>query len=383
MTKRRGHGEGSIYQRASDGLWVGTVDLGWENGTRRRKTVYAKTKADAAKKLRGVQSKVDRGQTLPDERRSTGDYLRWWVTDVLPGTVKDSTAEQYADVLNRYVLPYVGRVALARLGPQHVQTMLRELEERGLSPRTRRQARAILRRALGHAERWDWVSRNAAALVECPKIEGSETDDALTLDEARRLLATVSGEEDEALVTVAIMVGLRRGEVLALRWTDVDLDASELTVRGTLKRRVGLGLVVDTPKTAHGHRTIPLPAVCVRALREQRRRQTRQRIRVGPAWRDTGFIFTTPIGTPIDPRNLTRRYHELTIRAGLGRRRFHALRHSAATLMLAQGVPLEVISATLGHAGLAITADVYAKVTRGLQRQAADAMDALSLSVTR
>jgi len=375
VTRRRGQGEGSIYRRQSDGLWVGVAELGWHEGSRKRKNVYAKTRAEVARKLRETQAHVDSGHVLPDERRSTADYLLWWLTEVLPGTVKDSTADQYADIVGRYVLPFVGKVALGKLSPQHVQAMLRELESRGLSPRTRRQTRAILRRALGHAERWSLVSRNAAALVECPRIEGSAIDDALSLDEARRLLAIVAGEEDEAIVTVALMMGLRRGEALALRWTDVDLEAGQLTIRGTLKRRVGIGLVVDTPKTAHGYRTLPLPSFCVRALRNHRRRQAQQRMRLGPEWNDTGFVFTTPAGTPIDPRNLTRRYHVLTVRAGLGPRRFHALRHSAATLMLANGVPLEVISRTLGHAGLAITADVYAKVTKGLQRQAADAMD--------
>lgn len=373
---RRGNGEGSVYRRTSDGLWVGLVDLGCHEGKRKRKSVYGRTRSEVLKKVREVLSKADRGLSFPDERLTTEDYLNRWVAEVLPGTIKDSTVDQYNDILKRYVIPFVGRVRLARLGPQHVQQMMRELENRGLSPRTRRQARAILRRALNHAERWELVSRNAAALVECPRIVGSEIDDALTLAEAQELLKTVAGEDDEAIVTVALMMGLRRGEILALHWADVDLEQRELTVRYTLKRRVGYGLVLDTPKTAHANRTLPIPEKCIRALRTLRRRQTEQRLRLGAAWEDRGLVFTTPGGTPVDPRNLTRRYHALTERAGLGPRRFHALRHSAATLMLANNVPLEVISKTLGHAGLAITSDVYAKVTGGLQRQAADAMEA-------
>lgn len=375
MTKRRGSGDGSIYQRSSDGKWVGSVDLGWSAGRRQRKTVYGKTRQEVVRKLRDVQNRVDRGEDIPSELQTTEAFLRSWVKDVLPGTIKDSTVDQYADVVERYVIPYVGKIRLARLNPQQVQSMLSQLEERGLSPRTRRQARAILRRALNHAERWGLVSRNAAALSECPRIEGSETDDALSFEESTALLNVVRGENDEAIVTVALMVGLRRGEILALRWADVDLDDATLTVRGTLKRRVGHGLFVDTPKTAHGYRTVPLPGTCVQSLRRHRSRQAAARIRVGDLWQDNDFVFTTPLGTPMDPRNLTRRYHELTERAGLGRRRFHALRHSAATLMLANGVPLEVISRTLGHAGLSITADVYAKVTQNLLRDAADVMD--------
>lgn len=375
MSKRRGKGEGSVYRRESDGKWVGTLDLGWQNGKRVRKYVYSKTKAEALKNLRELQAKSDRGEAIPDGRKSTSDYLAWWVTTIAPTRVKVSTADDYAWIIRRYLDSGIGRIRLAKLGPEHVDTLLRDMETRGLSPRTRRQARAVLRSALSDAERYGWVSRNAAALSRCPKIEGSVTGDALSLKEAKQLLSVAQGADDGAIVTVALMIGLRLGEALALRWADVDLDSAEVTIRGTLKRRSGHGLYIDTPKTARGRRTLQLPGTCVSALRAHRRRQTAQRLKIGAAWQDADMVFTTSIGTAIDPRNQTRRFHQLTSAAGLGNRRFHSLRHSAATLMLASGVPLETISTTLGHAGLAITSDIYAKVTKPLQRQAADAME--------
>ena len=373
--KRRGAGEGSVYKRASDGKWVGVADLGWEDGKRNRKTVYGKTQAQVIARLRALRTDIDRGLPIPDQRRTTESFLLWWAAEVLPGTVKDSTAADYRYVLSRYVTPYVGKVALARLAPQHVQSMLRSLERKGLGSSTRRYARAVLSRALRDAERWGMVTRNVAALVAAPARDKSKLDDALGLDEANQLLKAAAGARLEALVTVALAVGLRKGEALGLRWVDVDLDRATLSVTGTLKRRKGAGLVRDTPKTERAHRTIPLPTVCVYALRAHRRRQTAERLAAGTSWQDSGHVFTTPIGSPIDPRNLTRHYHELTERAGLGHGRFHALRHSAATIMLSLGVPLEVISKTLGHAGYAITADIYAHVGEKLQRQAADAMD--------
>jgi integrase len=278
-------------------------------------------------------------------------------------------------MLNRYVLPGIDHVQLAKLGPQHVQAIMRGLEGRGLSAATRRQARAILRRALRDAERWGFVTRNAAALVNAPRSEASKLDDVLSLDEARALLDTARGTRLEALVTVVLAIGLRKGEALALRWEDVDTDAGTLTVRGTLKRRPGVGLVLDTPKTERGRRTIPLPTICLTVLRDHRRRQLEDRLAAGELWQDRGHIFATPVGTPVDPDNLTKQFHALCEQAGIARRRFHALRHSAATLMLAMGTPLEVISKTLGHAGYAITADVYARVVPQLQREAAEAMD--------
>jgi integrase len=376
-TRRRGHGEGSIYKRASDGLWVGVVDLGWQQGKRSRKTVYGKTRAEVVTKLRKVQRDVEQGLPVIDERRTTGDYMTWWAESVLPGTVKPSTADDYRWIIEKYIVPHIGKIQLAKLQPNHVQSMLRALERQGLSPRTRRYARAVLRRALGHAERWGLVGRNVAALVEVPRLDGTKLDDALSVAEAHALLDAARGDRLEVLVTVALALGLRKGEALALRWKDVDLDRGTLTVSGTLKRRVGEGLFIDIPKTDNARRTIALPGSCVRALREHKRRQTAEKLACGPAWQAGDFVFTTPIGTPIDPRNCTRLYHALTERAGLGRGRFHALRHSAATIMLGMGVPLEVISKTLGHAGYAITADVYAHVRADLQRRAADAMDQL------
>jgi integrase len=374
MASRRGHGEGSIHKR-NDGRWCGVVDLGWENGKRKRKYVYGETRRAVAEKMVAAQRAKDQGLPLPDERRTTGQYLEWWIAEVVPGTVKARTAEGYAGIVNRYLVPQLGTVRLTRLGPEHVQEMMRALEERGLSPRTRQYARAVLRRALGHAERWGIVVRNAAALVDSPKLPPPRTDDALDIADAKALLTAAHGDRLEALVTLALSVGLRKGEALGLKWDAVDLDAGFLRVAASLDRVRGKGLVLSEPKTARSRRAIPLPEACAEALRGHRFRQIGERLRAGDSWQDDGFVFTTPLGAPLDPRNVTRWFHALAQRAGLGKWRFHALRHSAATLMLAQGVPLEVISRTLGHAGYAITADVYAHVGVELLRGGAEAMD--------
>jgi integrase len=351
------------------------VDLGWHDEKRQRKAVYGRSRREVADKLTPLLRARAQGLPLPDERRTTGQYLEWWLRDVLPGTVKVQTEHGYARVLRAYVTPHIGRVPLAKLGPQHVQAMLRSLERSGLSPRTCQYARAVLRRALGQAERWGLVARNVAALVDAPKTGPAKTNDALELAEAKALLAAAKGDRLEALVTLALSIGLRKGEALALRWDAVDLDEGRLSIVATIDRIKGGGLVIGEPKTARSRRTLPLPDVCVEALREHRGRQVRERLTAGPRWNEAGFVFTTPRGTPLDGRNVTRWFHALCARANIPRRRFHALRHSAATLMLVQGVPLEVISRTLGHAGYAITADVYAHIGDALLRSGADAMD--------
>lgn len=373
--RRRGRDEGSVYQRKSDKRWVGSVHVGYSDGKRIRKTVYGKTRAEAAAKLRAAQTAAAQGTLIHDERRTVEDYLTWWIDEVVPGSVKPTTEDGYRYMVRRYVVPAIGNLKLAKLSPLHVQEMLTAMERRGLSAATRRQTRAILRRALNHAERFELVHRNAAAQTEAPRGEVHRIDDALTRDEARALLDAAHGDPIEPLVVVALTLGLRRGEVLALRWENVDLEAGTLIVAATLTRRTGHGLVESSPKTARSRRTLPLPQTCIRALRDQRRAQAALQLSAGPDWQGDGHVFTTPIGTPIDPRNLTTEFHRITTKAGLGPRRFHALRHSAATLMLAQGVPLAVISDVLGHASYAITADVYARVGEELKHEAAAAMD--------
>jgi integrase len=371
---RRGNGEGSITRR-SDGRWHARISVGYSGGKRVRKDYYGKTRAEVVEKLRKAQQQVASGQMLPDETVRVGAYLDWWAENVLAGSVKTSTATGYRWILDTYVRPELERVPVAKLTAVNVQTMMRKLELRGLSPATRRQARVILRRAIGDAVRLGVAAHNPVDAVKPPKLGGSRTDDALTAKEAAELRKAMAGHRFEALFLVALGAGPRKGELLALRWPQVDLDAGTITIQGTLRREKGVGLVIDTPKTTAGYRTVPLPKVCVDALRAHRARQAAERLKAGTRWQDTGHVFTTPIGTPVDPRNLTMEYHRVTVKAGLGKRRMHALRHSAATFMLDGGVDLAIISKTLGHASYSITADVYAHVRDSSLRTAADAME--------
>lgn len=370
---RRGSGEGSVYLR-SDGRWTASVELDPIGGKRRRKVLYAPTKAELLRKLRAAQDRRDAGRPILDGRRTTGDFLAYWVEEILPGTVTDNTLQGYRAVVRRDITPYVGHVVLSQLRPEHVHVMMRTLErERGLGPRTVTYARAVLRRALRLAERWDMVSCNAAALVDPPR-QRRRQPDHLCLDDVRTILASASGDRLGALYVLAVTCGLRRGEALALLWEDVDLAVGVVHVRAGLKRIAGHGLVRDEPKTARSRRTVPLPSVTADLLRVHRRRSREEALARGSGSSPRDYVFTSTYGTPIDPSNLTGLWHEFCEQVGLPRIRLHALRHTAATLLLSQGVPLAVISKTLGHAGLAITADIYADVVPELQRDAADAM---------
>ena len=269
------------------------------------------------------------------------------------------TATNYQNLIAYYIVPNIGAVKLSKLRPDDVETMMSTLEEQGLSPNTVRLARTVLRRALVIAERRHLVARNAAALTDAPKQVKAKTSDALTAPQARAVLETVRGDRLEALAVLVLAIGLRQGEALNLRWSDIDFDAGTLAVREA--------------KTDAGEATIPIPGFVVTALRAHASRQLEERV-YADVWGNPDLVFTTTVGTVIDRRNILRWWHKLTIRAGVGRRRFHTTRHTAGTLLLNAGVPLEQVSAILRHAGLSITSDTYAKPSQEKLRAAVDVM---------
>jgi integrase len=342
-------------------LWVGRIDFGTVDGRRKRVTRKAKTKAGLAAKLRELENTKAEGRRPVNMSYTTGAWLTHWADNVIENNdLAPKTLISYRETVTRYLIPCLGKIPLARLDTNDVEEMMATLRRQALSPRTVAYTRVILRMALAHAERHGRISRNVAALVPAPRKAATKVDDALDSDEASRVLSAASGDRLEALAVLVLATGLRQGEALNLRWSDIDLDASILRV--------------VKAKTDAGVRQLSLPDFAVAALRRHRAAQRLEQI-AATRWDDPGLVFTTSVGSRIHSRNALHWWHDLTVRAGVGRRRFHASRHTAATLMLNNGVPLEVVSATLGHAGLAITSDIYAKVRPELQRTAATAME--------
>lgn len=339
---------------------------------RARYTVYGRTQAEVRDRLRALLTQIEAGMPLPDEQLTVGELLERYLRDVVPGRVAASTLDNYATLARLHLVPALGRSRLAKLTPMDVQVLLRSKLEAGYSASTVRALRKLLVQAIGQAERWGLVSRNVAALTDGPKLPASDGR-SLTPAEARRLLDAVRGDRLEACWVLLLSLGLRRGEALGLSWDDVDLDAGLLRVRRQLKKE-GSRVVLGEVKTAGSRRAVNLPAPVVTLLRVHRARQAEERLALGAAWTDSGLVFTTAIGTPIDPDNFRRRFAGIAETAGLGRWHVHELRHSAASIMLASGVPLEVVSKVLGHASIRITADVYGHVMDPQRQQAADAM---------
>lgn len=373
-SRKRGQGEGSIYKR-QDGRWTAAVNLGYQEGKLRRKYVYGKTRAEVAEKLTAALRDQQQGVPIATERQTVTQFLDRWLEDCVKPSVRPKTFTSYSQLVRIHIKPELGHIQLFKLSPQQVQGFLNDRLKKELSPRTVQYIRAVLRKALGQALRWGLVVRNVATLVDSPRVERAEIKLMLS-NEAQRFLECVQGDRLEALFSVALAMGLRQGEALGLRWQDIDWDAGVLRVRFALQR-VNRRLELSELKTKSSRRDLPLIDSVLNSLRAHRTRQLQEKLLAGSNWQDSGFVFTTSIGTPLDARNVIRKYHALLKKAELPQHRFHDLRHSCASLLLAQGVPLKTVSDILGHSQISITADYYAHIAPEMRREALNVMDSI------
>lgn len=369
--QRRSRGEGAIYPTA-DGRLRGSIVLPHPDGTRSvRRYVSGRTRADVVRKLDELRREGAAGFATGE---TTGDYLARWITSVRP-RLRAATHREYSRHIAGYWTPAVGRIALTRLTPAHVERAMAELlASRGLSAVTVRSARTTLRRALHDAQRDGLVTRNVAGLARPPRLEHREMQ-ALSARNVARLVEATTDDPFGPIWAVAVSTGLRLGELLGLGWDDVDLEGGSLTVRRSLSRAYAGGYELAETKTSRSRRTVMLPALATDALRRHKARQAAVRLAAGATWQDrAGLVFTDAVGRPLQPRTVSKAFRVTADRLGLAVR-LNDLRHTAASLLLAEGVPLKLVSEMLGHSSIAITADVYSHVTPSLRREAAEAMD--------
>jgi integrase len=337
--------------------------------------LYGKTRREVQQKLVMALRDLQQGVLPTDDRLTTSQFLDRWLVDVAQPTVRPRTFASYSQTVTLHLKPSLGRTPVSKLRPDQVQTFLNAKLASGLSPRSVGIIHAVLRQALNQALRWGIVHRNVATLVTPPSVPRARIQ-PLDPQQARLFLDAVQGDRLDALYSVAVALGLRLGEILGLRWSDVDLETGTIRVAQALQR-VGGRLTFVEPKSERSRRTIPMPPLVARALRAHRSRQLEERLAGGPAWNEFDLVFTTTVGTPLDARNVTRRFQSALELAGLPRLRFHDLRHTCATLLLAEGVPARVVMETLGHSQISLTMNTYAHVLPPLQRQAAERMEAL------
>lgn len=376
MAKKHGraNGEGT-YKRRKDGRWEAQYTVDTPSGIKRR-SVYARTKAEVVSKLKKAIAEADRGINFEAENLALAEYLERWLEDSVKGSVWHTTYRDYRGHVKNHIAPEIGRVKLAKLTPAHVQALYRKKSDSGLAPRTVNYIHATLHKALEQGVKWRLIPYNVSDAAVKPRQERRETV-ALTLDQVYTFLDAAREAEDrfEALYVTAVFTGMRPGELLALRWADLVLDGPsdrfEARVRRSLSKDDHGRRVFKRTKTEKGRSVSLMPEV-VEALRAHRRRQAEERLLYSGLWKDQDLVFPNKTGSPMDWDNITaRNYKPLRAEAGLPETtRFYDLRHTFATLMLEQGENPKVVQEILGHSQITHTMDTYSHVTPNMQRAA-------------
>ncbi len=397
---KRANGQGSIYQRA-DGLWVGAAYVLMPDGTTKRRPAYGKSEEIVRGKLTELQANSDQGIPADATGWTVERFLTVWLAQTVKPNRQPNTYVTYEKAVRIYLVPGLGKKRLNKLTAADVRQFIRRMESTCLCcARGRDKARpqeerrccavdrcckrlpskrqvqvvhAVLRNALQAAVREELIRRNVAKLVQVSSPRYG-VDRGLTVDQAHKLLDAAAGDRLYTLLVLALFLGMRRGELLGLQWSDIDTDRETLTVRHTLLR-VGGELRLFPPKTEDSERTLPLLGLVADALAEHRKFQNAERVAAGERWVTTDHVFTTKIGTPIEPDNLRRFWMPLRCAAGLDGVVFHGLRHTCVTLLLDLGVPPHIVRDIAGHSAIEVTMTIYAHASMGEKRRALGKLD--------
>ena len=361
--KRRGNNEGSIYQRG-DGRWAATISM---DG--RRITRYAKTRHEASKMLRNLQRLQDQGQPVVTAQMLLKDYLGQWLENIRH-TVRPKTFEGYESLIRVHITPRLGHIKLGKLTPEHISRAWSDMMATGKTATVIEHCHLRLSKALNDAVKRQLIYRNPCQAVSPPRVYRKELRPP-SAEAVHRLLEAASDSEYLEAIHTAFYTGLRRGELLALRWGDIDLDMATASVSRTVDRAKGGRSVFTEPKTAKGRRLISLTPSSALVLKTLKERREADGIVLGYQVTEDSPVFCYRNGRPILPRAFSGAFKKIMRRAGLDGYRLHDARHAHATLMLRQGVHPKIVSERLGHARIGITLDTYSHVTPGLQEAAA------------
>jgi integrase len=344
-------------------------------GKRRTASKTARTRREAERVLAEWVADINRGSAVEPATVTVAELLTRWLTTVAAYRVRPTTLEDYQATIDNHIIPRIGGVKAQRLTASTVQAFYAELHEQGVGARTVQLCHLRLSQALAQAVKWGTLYRNVCDAVDAPRVT-PKRGKAWSAEEARRFLAASAGNNLEPLWVLIATTGLRRGEALGVRWQDLDLDARTLRVTQAVVLYQNKPIVQE-PKSPAARRVVKLDPETVTLLREHRTRQDAQRAALGRLWHDHDFVFCTGDGKVLNPNNLYRTLDAIMERAQVPRIRLHDLRHSHATLLLAAGTPLKVVSERLGHAKTSITLDTYAHVLPGMQDGAVDVVSGL------
>ncbi len=366
--KRRARGEGSVFQR-KDGRWVVQIELGDGN----RKQYYVKSQKEGIKKLREAQNELEKGILATGPQQKLKDYIEDWIENVHKDKLRISTYVKYKKLI-KYIVADLGDTWLQKLTPQRVQRFYNDMNKRGLSSKTVNVTHGVLHAALDNAVLWNYVPRNVCDFVKPPRIVSREVV-PLTLEQAQKLLENVRKHRLEMLLTMAVVTGMRRGELLALRWSNINFDIHTLLVLHTVDYIPHYGYVETEPKTKAGRRAIKLPSFLIDMLKLHREEVLEQQRKQGDKWENRDLVFPDLKGGYFNPSYLLRVFKNLLVEVGTPHMHFHDLRHSAATILLSMGVNMKVIQELLGHSDISITLGLYSHLLPTMQQDMVDKWD--------
>lgn len=365
-------------EKRSKGSWTIIIELGKDaSGKRKRITKSIKgTKKLAEKEMYKLLAEIEKGTYVKPTQLLTSEYLKKWLEDYGLSNLAPSTYDSYKMIINKHLIPAIGHVPIIKLEPMHLQSYYtkalkegRKDGKGGLSPRTVQYHHRVCREALQHAMRWQIIVRNVADSVEPPKQVKPEMK-VLDVAGVDKLLKTAEAR-DYDLIYTAVYSGLRRGELIALKWQDLDLTKGLASIRRSMLRLTGQGFVFRETKTKKGKRQVALPSCLTLLLKKVKQKQNENKLLLGSDYQDNDLVFCNKNGTPTDPDGISKRFKTLIEKVGFPGVRFHDLRHTHATLLLAEGIHPKIVQERLGHKTITLTLDTYSHVLPGLQEEAA------------
>jgi integrase len=373
----RGHGEGTIYHR-QDGRWAATITL--ETG--KRKTFYGKTRKEVQEKLKIALREQQQGTLITAPEQTVKQFLDDWLENSHKQNVRPRSHERYEQIVRLHILPSLGKVQLQKLAPQQLKKLYAEKLKEGLSAITVTAIHNLLHRALDDAVKWDLLARNVCDRVSPPRKEHREIT-PLSVEQIHLLLEAARGHPQEALFVLALHTGMRRGELLGLKWQDISFTEGTLQVRRILNRvptkmikEGGQRYIETEPKTKKSRRNIFLTESALDALKQHQSRQLDARLKAGATWEHHDYVFCTPLGKHLTPgHDALVQLKKLLVKAGLPAIRFHDLRHSSASLLLSLGVHPKVVQELLGHTQISMTMDIYSHALPTMQKEAMEKLN--------
>jgi integrase len=381
------YGDGSVFQLKS-GKWSAQVTLGYRpNGRRIRRTRTCTSKAEAIKKLQRLREDAKTKTSNKSDAIAFGDFANYCLENHLTQTCKQSTVNGYRDLLERYTKSYLWHMRLRDIDPDHIIRLMKQLENHGLNNTSRKRVRIVVGRILQMGVEQRIIAINAVKLTPVPRKDSynqkTRVKEPLTQQEAKELIRLTQDHDLGVIIQISIATGMRRGETLGLKWSDINFDSGEVKIqRGLKEQRINQAdgswrthIGEDDVKTRNSRRTLTLGASTIKVLKAEKHKQQMKKLVAGNAWQETDYVFTNDIGGPLNPNGVSKRFSKLLEKLGCRHIRYHDMRHTTAVLLLVAGTPLEEVSQLLGHSSISITKDTYAPFVPALSNRAIERME--------